>query len=66
MTGSFSNIIIEILREKPIEVIISRYIISFSFVTKLIMAILIAFIGTVLYHIVEDVYKRKENDETAN
>ncbi|KAA0003340.1 MAG: DUF373 family protein [Thermoplasmata archaeon] len=64
--SAFSNIIIEILREKPIEVIISRYIISFSFVTKLIMAILIAFIGTVLYHIVEDIYKRKENDETAN
>ncbi|KAA0007165.1 MAG: DUF373 family protein [Thermoplasmata archaeon] len=61
--SAFSNIIIEILREQPIEVIISQYIVSFSFITKLIMAILIAFIGSVLYHIMEDVYKRKENDE---
>ena len=47
-------------REKPIDLIIRQYIISFPFITKLIAAILIAFIGNVLYHIVEDIYKGKK------
>jgi len=58
--SAFSNIIIEILKEKPIELIIQEYVISFSFISKLIMAILIAFIGSVLYHIVEDIYGEKK------
>ena len=58
--SAFSSIIIEILKERPIEFIIQEYVISFAFISKLIMAILIAFIGSVLYHIVEDIYGEKK------
>ena len=58
--SAFSNIVIEIIQEKPIDLIIRQYIISFPFITKLIAAILIAFIGNVLYHIVEDIYKGRK------
>jgi len=64
--SAFSNVIIEILQEKPIEFIIGKYIISFQFIAKLIMAILIAFIGSMLYHIMEDIYTRGKNAEDNN
>jgi len=63
--SAFSTIIIEILHEKPIELIIKQHIISISFITKIITAILIAFIGSVLYHIVEDIYKGKEDEHSG-
>jgi len=53
------EIIIEILKENSMNMIVAQ-IVSFSFITKMVGAVLVAFIGTVLYHIVEDIYKAKE------
>ena len=54
------SIIIELIKEKSLHFILMEYVLSISFLTKIIAGILIAFIGSVLYHIVEDTYKEEE------
>lgn len=51
------KILIEIIREKPFHFILTEYVLTLPFLTKVAGGILVAFIGSVLYHIIEDIYK---------
>ena len=53
------TILLEIIREKSIHSILSEYVLSVPFLTKITGGILIAFIGSVLYHILEDIYGKE-------
>ncbi len=58
LSASFT-ILLEIIKENPFHVILTEYVLSLPFLTKIIGGILIAFIGSVLYHILEDTYKEE-------
>lgn len=53
------TILLEILKEKSIHSIFTEYVLSIPFLTKITAGILIAFIGSVLYHIMEDIYGKE-------
>ncbi|HEC76675.1 MAG TPA: DUF373 family protein [Thermoplasmatales archaeon] len=55
LSASF-NILIEIIHQSSFHSIFTQYVLSVPFLAKIIGGILIAFIGSVLYHIIEDVY----------
>ncbi len=54
------TVIFEILSEESISTVINKLAFSLPFITKIVGAILIAFIGMMLYHIVEDIYRGRE------
>lgn len=53
------NVLVEVIHEKSLHSIFTEYVLSIPFLTKIIGGILIAFIGTILYHIMEDIYKEE-------
>ncbi|MEM1514387.1 MAG: DUF373 family protein [Candidatus Thermoplasmatota archaeon] len=53
------TILLEIIREKSIQSIFSEYVLSVPFLAKITGGILVAFIGSVLYHILEDIYGKE-------
>ncbi|KAA0011673.1 hypothetical protein B6U81_07040 [Thermoplasmatales archaeon ex4484_30] len=59
LSASFT-ILLKISEQIAFHVILTEYVLSLPFLTKIIGGILIAFIGSVLYHILEDVYKEEE------
>ncbi len=54
------NILIEIIHEKSLHSIFTEYVLSIPFLTKITGGILVAFIGSVLYHIIEDMHKEEK------
>ncbi len=54
------NILIEVIHEKSLHSIFTEYVLSIPFLTKITGGILVAFIGSVLYHIIEDMYREEK------
>ena len=54
------TILIEVIHERSLHFIFTEYILSIPFIAKIIGGLLIAFIGSVLYHIIEDIYKEEK------
>jgi len=54
------NILIEVAHEKSLHFIFTQRILSIPFLAKIIGGLLVAFIGSVLYHILEDIYKEEK------
>jgi uncharacterized membrane protein len=59
LTASFS-ILLEIIRHKSLHSILTESVVSISFLASIAGGLLVAFIGSVLYHIVEDIYKEEQ------
>ncbi|HDN50685.1 MAG TPA: DUF373 family protein [Thermoplasmatales archaeon] len=53
------TILVEITRQTSLHSILNEYVISIPFLARITGGLLIAFIGSVLYHIVEDIYKEE-------
>ncbi len=54
------NVLLEVIHEKSLHFILTQRILSVPFLGKIIGGLLIAFIGSVLYHILEDIYKEEK------
>jgi len=54
------NILVEIIHERSLHSIFTELVLSVPFIAKIIGGLLIAFIGSVLYHIIEDMYKEEK------
>ena len=54
------TILIEVIHERSLHTIFTEFIFSVPFLAKIIGGLLIAFIGSVLYHIIEDMYKEEK------
>ncbi|MCD6448239.1 MAG: DUF373 family protein [Thermoplasmata archaeon] len=59
LSASFT-ILIEVIHERSLHTIFTEFIFSVPFLAKIIGGLLIAFIGSVLYHIIEDMYKEEK------
>ncbi len=53
-------ILIEVIHKRSLHTIFTEFIFSVPFLAKIIGGLLIAFIGSVLYHIIEDMYKEEK------
>ena len=51
------NILIEIIRQKSLHSILTEYVLTVPFLASITGGLLIAFIGSVLYHILEDMFQ---------
>ena len=54
------NILLEVANEKSLHFIFTQRILSIPFLAKIIGGLLMAFIGSVLYHILADIYKEEK------
>ncbi len=54
------TILIEVIHQRSLHAIFTEFIFSIPFLAKIIGGLLIAFIGSVLYHIIEDMFKEEK------